>query len=114
LRVALLRCCARAARAVHPWRDGVDFHRHRQAGHEGAGFFRRGIDGHAHRDALDDLGEVAGGILRRQQQNWAPVPGARLSTWPWNSTPGKASTLMIAGWPMRMMPIWVSLKLAET
>jgi hypothetical protein len=44
----------------------------------------------------------------------APVPGVIESTTPWKSTSGSASTCMVTGWPGRIRPIWVSLKLAST
>ena len=38
-----------------------------------------------------------------------PVPGDQRSTWPVNLRSGKASTVTAAGWPTRMLVIWVSL-----
>ena len=42
-----------------------------------------------------------------------PVPGDQLSTWPVSLRSGKASTVTRAGWPTRMLVIWVSLKFAS-
>src|SRR6185437_3285452 len=44
--------------------------------------------------------------------NSEPVPGARLSTVPSTLAPGRASTVISTGWPGRIRPTWVSLKLA--
>ena len=44
----------------------------------------------------------------------APVPGARLCTWPWKTLPGRTSATMVAGWPGCICASWSSLKLAST
>ena len=44
----------------------------------------------------------------------APVAPEKLSTSPWSSRAGKASTVTCAGWPTRIAPSCVSLKLAVT
>ena len=47
-------------------------------------------------------------------ENLAPVPGAKLSTTPWNTLPGSASTVTSAFSPGRRWVSWFSLKFATT
>ena len=46
--------------------------------------------------------------------NSDPVPGAKLSTWAFRVTPGRASIFTFAACPCSMRAVWVSLKFAVT
>ena len=67
------------------------------------------------RHALHDLGEVAGGVVGRQQREFEAA-GRRqavdmaLAVW----SPWKLSIVSSTGWPLRTWVSWVSLKLATT
>src|SRR5207244_2291735 len=45
--------------------------------------------------------------------NTAPLPGARLCTWPWKVLPGSTSATTVAGWPGCICASWSSLQLAS-
>ncbi len=79
----------------------VDLHLHRQAGPQGAGDGRLGIDGDLHGQALGDLGEVAHGVLHRDQGELRAGGRGEESTWPLISCLPKASAWMVTGWPTR-------------
>ncbi len=67
----------------------------------------------AHRHALNDLREVAGRVLRREQGELRAGAGREARHRAVQAlSPGSASTLIVAGWPARMRPICVSLKFA--
>ena len=72
------------------------------------------IEHDLHRNTLDDLGEIAGGVSGGSRLNCEPLAGEMLSTWPVTTTPGKVSTVMLAGWPIATRVSCVSLKLATT
>ena len=93
-------------------RARIDVDRHRQPRQQHA--LRAGVRGEAdaHRHALDDLREVAGRVFGRQQCELRARAGAKLSTTPDSAPSGSASTCSSTGWPMRMLPICVSLKFA--
>ena len=67
------------------------------------------------RDALDDLGEVAGRVVGRQQGEFEAARRRQaVDMAAAASTSGKPSTLTSTGWPSRTWVSWVSLKLATT
>src|SRR5277367_1310825 len=49
-------------------RTRIDGRGHRQSGQQRRAGGGVALNANAHRDALDDLGEIAGGVLRRQQR----------------------------------------------
>ena len=86
--------CRRALIGDSCWL-GVDAHDHRHAGAAAAPARRNlGRNAYAHRDALHDLGEIAGRALSGgSNENTAPDAGAKLSTVPSMACSGSASTL---------------------
>jgi len=81
---------------------GVDLGFDRHPGHQAIGEAIRIIYDDFHRNALHDLGEVAGGVVRGSSENTAPDAGANASTCPRSVCPGKVSTVISAFCPTLM------------
>ena len=81
---------------------GIDGRNDRHAGTQLLGERGAGIQCDLDGDALDHLGEIARGIVGRQQREFLAARRGEV-------TPGKVSTSMVAGWPGRTLVSCVSL-----
>ena len=95
-------------------RAGVDARFDGKAHAQRGGLLVRPVDGDLDRHALDDLREIAGGVVGAIGAKLTPVAGARLATWPAMLTPGRLSTRMRTRSPGCIAPIWFSWKFAIT
>ena len=100
--------------ALAPSRPRIDADRGGQARAQHAERRVAAVEHDAHRDALHDLGEVAGGVLRRDHAEHGAGAGGEASEWPWKTWPGSTSATTVAAGPAIMRASWSSLKLAST
>ena len=67
-----------------------------------------------HGDALHDLGEVAGGVVRGQQREFLAAGGRKAVDMAMHGLAREHVDLDLDRWPARTWPSWVSLKFAIT
>ena len=88
---------------------GIDGRNDRHAGTQLLGERGAGIQCDLDGDALDHLGEIARGIVGRQQREFLAARRGDAVDVTREVMPGKVSTSMVAGWPGRTLVSCVSL-----